>query len=255
MGPANNNGGLIHRTWGSLSRFREGTLILTIIGICILMSFLSPYFFTAENLRTTMLSFAINGIVVIGMTIVMVNGGIDLSVGSVMAMIGAIAGRLDQGGMSIRIAAPIALVVGAILGFIIGFFITRVGLSPFITTLAMMSITRGAAFVVTQGIPLSLYSMPKNFKMIGKGDVLGVPVVIIIFVVFVIAADFLMRRSTVLRRVVYTGSSEKAAVFSGNEVRQPRVLKRKVQCSQPFWHGAKRRRAPFTLATQSSLKR
>ena len=211
--------GLAGRTWGRLSRFREGTLILTIVGICIVMSFLSPYFLTPDNLRTTILSFAINGIVVIGMTIVMVNGGIDLSVGSVMALVGAVAGRLYQSGVDIWIAAPIALVLGALLGLFNGFFITKVGLSPFITTLAMLSIARGAAFVVTQGIPLSLYSMPNSFKNIGKGDLAGVPVVIMIFVVMVILADFLMRRSTILRRVVYTGSSEKAALFSGINVR------------------------------------
>jgi ribose transport system permease protein len=223
MDSAKNKAGFIGRAWGSLSRFREGTLILTIIGICILMSFLSPYFFTTENLETTILSFAINGIVVIGMTIVMVNGGIDLSVGSVMAVIGAIAGRLYQAGVSIWIAAPVALVIGAGLGMFNGFFITRVGLSPFITTLAMLSIARGAAFVVTQGIPLSLYSMPNSFKSIGKGHIIGIPVVIIIFVVLVIIADFLMRRSTILRRVVYTGSSEKAAIFSGINVRKVKM--------------------------------
>lgn len=223
MDPVDSKDGFVLRSWNSLRRFREGTLILTIIGICILMSFLSPYFFTAENLRTTILSFAINGIVVIGMTIVMVNGGIDLSVGSVMAIVGAVAGRLYQSGISIWIAAPVALVIGALLGVFNGFFITRVGLSPFITTLAMLSIARGAAFVVTKGIPLSLYSMPNSFKLIGKGDVLGVPVVIIIFIIFVIIADFLMRRSTILRRVVYTGSSEKAAIFSGINVRSVKM--------------------------------
>ncbi len=82
------------------------------------MSFLSPYFLTPDNLRTTILSFAINGIVVIGMTIVMVNGGIDLSVGSVMALVGAVAGRLYQSGVDIWIAAPIALVLGALLGLV-----------------------------------------------------------------------------------------------------------------------------------------
>ena len=214
-----NGGGFFRRAWGSIRRFREGTLILTIIGICILMSFLSPYFFTSDNLRTTILSFAINGIVVIGMTIVMVNGGIDLSVGSVMGLIGAVAGRLYQAGVNIWVAAPVALVMGALLGLFNGFFITRVGLSPFITTLAMLSIARGAAFVVTKGIPLSLYSMPDAFKSIGKGDVVGIPIVIIIFVVLVVVADFMMRRSTILRRVVYTGSSEKAAIFSGINVR------------------------------------
>jgi len=209
--------------WKRVSSFRELTLILIIVGICILMSILSPFFATKDNVITTALSFAINGIVVIGMTIVMVNGGIDLSVGSVMAVVGAVAGRLYQAGVSIWIAAPVALVLGGLLGGFNGFFITRVGLSPFITTLAMLSIARGAAFVVTQGIPLSLYSMPDAFKSIGKGDIIGIPVVIIIFLVFVAVADFMMRRSTILRRVVYTGSSEKAAIFSGINIRSVKM--------------------------------
>ena len=187
------------------------------------MSILSPYFSTKDNLETTVLSFAINGIVVIGMTVVLVNGGIDLSVGSIMGVIGVVAGRLYQLGVNIWIAAIIALVLGALLGAFNGFFITRVGLSPFITTLAMLSIARGAAFVVTQGTPLSLYSMPGAFKNIGKGNVIGVPIVIIIFVVFVIVAELFMRRSTVLRRVVYTGSSEKAAIFSGINIRRVKM--------------------------------
>jgi ribose transport system permease protein len=223
MNPVTEQSSGTRRLLGRMLGFRETTLILTIVGICALMSFLSPYFLTADNLRTTILSFAINGIVVIGMTIVLVNGGIDLSVGSVMALVGAVAGRLYQGGVSVWVGAPIALALGGLLGAFNGFFITQVGLSPFITTLAMLSIARGAAFVVTQGIPLSLYSMPDAFKAIGKGDVIGVPVVIIIFVVCVVAADFLMRRSTILRRVVYTGSSEKAAIFSGINVKRVKM--------------------------------
>jgi ribose transport system permease protein len=214
---------VIGRAWKKVSGFRESTLIIIIIGICILMSFLSPYFFTRDNLQTTVLSFAINGIVVIGMTVVLINGGIDLSVGSIMGVIGVVAGRLYQLGVNIWIAAIIALVLGALLGAFNGFFITRVGLSPFITTLAMLSIARGAAFVVTQGTPLSLYSMPNAFKNIGKGNVIGVPIVIIIFVVFVIVAEIFMRKSTVLRRVVYTGSSEKAAIFSGINIRRVKM--------------------------------
>jgi ribose transport system permease protein len=217
------NTNVIGRAWKKVSGFRESTLILIIVGICVLMSFLSPYFFTRDNLQTTVLSFAINGIVVIGMTIVLVNGGIDLSVGSMMGVIGVVAGRLYQLGVNIWIAAIVALVLAALLGAFNGFFITRVGLSPFITTLAMLSIARGAAFVVTQGTPLSLYSMPGAFKNLGKGSLAGVPIVIIIFLVLVIIAALFMSRSTVLRRVVYTGSSEKAAIFSGINIRRVKM--------------------------------
>ena len=98
--------------WKRVSGFRELTLILIIVGICILMSILSPFFATKDNLITTALSFAVNGIVVIGMTIVLVNGGIDLSVGSIMGLCGVVAGRLYQVGTNIWIAAIIALVLG-----------------------------------------------------------------------------------------------------------------------------------------------
>jgi len=209
--------------WKRVSSFRELTLILIIVGICILMSILSPFFATKDNVITTALSFAINGIVVIGMTIVLVNGGIDLSVGSIMGVCGVVAGKLYQLGTNIWIAAIVALALGVLIGACNGFFITRVGLSPFITTLAMLSIARGAAYVITQGTPLSLYSMPNAFKNIGKGNLLGLPIVIIIFLVLVVVAQVFMRRSTILRRVVYTGSSEKAAIFSGINIRRVKM--------------------------------
>jgi ribose transport system permease protein len=87
----------------------------------------------------------------------------------------------------------------------------------------MLGIARGGAFVVTKGIPLSLYDMPDSFKAIGKGGIGGVPYVIIIFIVFVAVADFLMRRSTFLRRAFYTGSNEQAAIFSGVNVNRVKM--------------------------------
>ncbi|MGA2479504.1 MAG: ABC transporter permease [Spirochaetia bacterium] len=213
----------LQKVWGSLSNFREGTLILIIILIGVVTTLLSPYFLTPDNLSTVILSFAINGIGVIGMTVVMVSGGLDLSIGSVIGMIGAIAGKLYLIGVNVWIAAVIALAVGALIGAINGFFITRVGLSPFITTLAMYSIARGAAYVVAQGIPLSLYSMPQAFKSIGTGDIWGIPFVVIILIVFVVLADFMMRRATIMRKVFYAGSNEKAALFAGVNVRRVKM--------------------------------
>jgi len=195
--------------------FREGTLILFIIAIGVLMSFLSPYFLTVDNLKATMLSFATEGLVVVGMTIVMVAGGIDLSVGSVMALAMVISGKLFLSGMHIFPAVVIALFAVGCLGAVIGFFVTKVGLSPFITTLAMMGIARGLCFVITKGTPLSLFSLPQSFKNIGLGSIWGIPFIIIIFLVIVVLSDFLMRRSKLFRKVFYTGSNETAAIYSG----------------------------------------
>ncbi len=218
-GGGGNTKPFLQSVWGSVRSFREGTLILVIIVIGGVTALLSPFFLTGDNLSTLILSFAINGISVIGMQVVMVSGGLDLSVGSVIGMVGAIAGKLYLSGVNVWVAAAVALIIAALAGAINGFFITRVGLSPFIATLAMYSIARGAAYVVAQGIPLSLYSMPKAFKSIGTGDIGGVPFVVITLVVFLVVADLMMRRTKVMRTVFYTGSNEKAARFAGINVR------------------------------------
>ncbi len=187
------------------------------------MTFLSPYFLTWENIKAVMLSFATEGIVVIGMTIMLVVGGIDLSVGSVMCLAMVIAGKLFLIGMNPWLASIIALLVSAAIGALIGFFVTKVGLSHFITTLAVMGIARGACFVVTKGTPLSLFDLPPEFKFIGQGTVFGVPFVIILFIVIVVINDFMVRRSPILRKVFYTGSNEKAAIFSGININRIKI--------------------------------
>ena len=195
--------------------FREGTLILIIIFVCIVMSFASPYFLTWQNIKAMLMSFSTEGIVVVGMTIMLVVGGIDLSVGSVMCLAMVIAGKLFLLGMNPWLASLIAIAASGLIGAIMGLFVTRLGLSYFITTLAFMGIARGACFVITQGTPLSLFTLPKEFKFVGQGTVYGLPFVIVIFLVIVLISDYLTRRSTIIRKVFYTGSNEKAAIFSG----------------------------------------
>ena len=198
--------------------FRESTLFFILLVVGIIMSFLSPYFLTAGNIKTTILSFAINGIVAIGMSIVLISGGIDLSVGSVMAFTGAITGAIFQVGGNIWIASLIGIIISMLIGSVNMFFITKIGLSPFITTLAMTGIARGVTYVVTKGLPLSLYSMPNNFKFLGSGNIGPIPFVIILFVLLIIVSDFMVRKSTIFRKVFYVGSNSKAAKFSGIRV-------------------------------------
>ncbi len=96
-----------------------------------------------------------------------------------------------------------------------GFFVTVVGLNHFITSLAAMVIVRGLCLVITKGTPLSLFTLPPAFKAVGQGTFFGVPYVILIFIAVVGAFDFLLRRATAFRKVFYTGSNEKAALYSG----------------------------------------
>nr|MDA3809037.1 ABC transporter permease [Spirochaetaceae bacterium] len=201
-----------------ITNMREFNLFLMIVIIFTIMSFASPYFLTWSNIEDTLLSFSTDGIVVIGMTIMIIVGGIDISVGAVMCLAMVVSGRLFLMGVNIWLASLIGLLSAAGIGAVIGFFVTKIKLNFFITTIAMMGIVRGACLIITKGTPLSLYTMPENFTFIGGGKIYGVPFVIILFFVIVIISDFMLRKSTLSRKVFYTGSSEKAAMFSGINV-------------------------------------
>jgi len=207
----------------SLGRFgamREAGLIVIILALCVAMSFASPHFATWGNLRAMLMSFSIEGIVVVGMTVLLIVGGIDLAVGSVVCFAMVVGGSMFLMGLDPWTASLIAIGASALVGAGMGFFVTVVGLNHFITSLAAMVIVRGLCLVITKGTPLSLFTLPPEFKAIGQGEFQGVPYVIIIFVAIVVLFDFLLRRATAFRKVFYTGSNEKAAEYSGIRTRQ-----------------------------------
>jgi len=199
----------------AIRSFREGTLILIILSVCVIMSFVSPFFMTWPNIKAILLSFSTEGIVVVGMTIILIVGGFDLSVGSVMCLAMVIGGKLFLLGVDPWLGSLLGIAICGLIGFIMGIIVTKVGLNFFITTLAFMGIARGLCFVITQGTPLSLFALPKAFKFIGQGSIYGIPFTIFLFGIIVVISDYLMRNSTLMRKVYYTGSNQKAAVFSG----------------------------------------
>ncbi len=205
-----------------LLRMRETGLIVIILALFLIMSFASPYFLTWANMRAMSMAFAVDGLLVIGMTILLISGGIDLSVGSVTALAMVIAGWLFLSGIDPWVASAMAIALCTGIGAFMGFFVTRVGLHHFIVSLAIMVIARGACLLFTGGRPLGLYTLPPEFKFIGQGTIGPIPIVIVIFLVFVIAFDFMLRRTTMFRKVFYTGSNEKAAAYSG--IRTKKVI-------------------------------
>ncbi|WP_256943219.1 ABC transporter permease [Achromobacter xylosoxidans] len=198
-----------------LGSFREAGLLLIIAALCVVMSFASPHFLTWENVRAMLLSFSIEGIVVVGMTILVIVGGIDLSVGSVVCLAMVITGKLFLLGLDPWTASLAAIAVCTMVGALIGGCVTRIGLSHFIASLAFMVIVRGLCLAITQGTPQSLFSLPPQFKFIGQGAIAGIPAVILIFAAIVVVSDFALRRASLLRKVFYTGSNEKAALYAG----------------------------------------
>ena len=198
-----------------LLKMRETGLALVLLILFVGMSFASPHFLTWTNMRAMAVAFAVEGIVVVGMTILLISGGIDLSVGSVTALAMVIAGWLFLRGVDPWLSSGIAIAACVTIGAFMGLLVTRVGLHHFIVSLAVMVIARGLCLLGTGGRPLGLFSLPSNFKFIGQGSIGAIPIVIIALVVVALAFDFMLRRTTAFRKVFYTGSNKRAAAYSG----------------------------------------
>ncbi|TIM63658.1 MAG: ABC transporter permease [Mesorhizobium sp.] len=205
--------GLAGRNWLRLGSMREAGLIAIMLALCIAMTFASPHFLTWGNFRAMLMSFSIEGIVVVGMTILLIVGGIVLSVGSVVCFSMVVSGALFLMGLDPWTASLIGIGASALIGAVMGFFVTVIGLNHFITSLAAMVIVRGLCLVITKGTPLSLFTLPPGFKAIGQGSFGNVPYVIVIFVVVVAIFDFLLRRATAFRKVTVLCST--LAGFAG----------------------------------------
>lgn len=196
--------------------YRETTVFMVIVVISVILAMVSPHFVTSSNLSTTALGLSSDGIMAIGMCLVLLTGGIDLSVGSVMAASMVISGILYLNfGISIWITALIALAFSAICGIINGIFIGKVGLNAMITSLAMMNMARGVAYVLSQGSPVSLPEPGEAFTFLGAGNVFGVPTFVIILAIMTIIVGYMLNNLGVMRKIYYTGSNEKAAKLSG----------------------------------------
>ncbi|HEX9654880.1 MAG TPA: ribose ABC transporter permease [bacterium] len=196
---------------------RQFGTVLGLAVLCFILWVMTPYFFTVSNLLNIALQTSINAIIAVGMTFVIITAGIDLSVGSILAFAGIVMAGALNAELPPSLAIAIALGVGTLCGALNGLLITYGRLPPFIATLGMMSVARGAALVFTQGRPIS--GFPESFRSIATGEVLRVPVpVIIMFLVYLFAHTILTR--TKLGRYAYAmGGNEEATVLSGVNVK------------------------------------
>ena len=181
--------------------------------VCIALSWLSPVFFTRINILNVIRQSSIFGIMGVGMTFVILTGGIDLSVGSMLAFSGAIAAGLLKAHAPLLLVIPAALGVGALLGFVNGFIITVGRITPFITTLAMMSVARSLTLIFCNGYPIS--GFPPSFRFIGGGDILGLPFPIIVFLLTVVLATVILRETRLGRYTYAIGGNEETVRLSG----------------------------------------
>lgn len=193
--------------------FRAGAF-LVLAALLIISSFISPTFATATNLLNILRQMAITGVISIGMTMVILTGGIDLSVGSVVALISVlVAGFQGHGTLFVVI---LGVIVGPLVGLANGTGVVLGRLQPFIITLAMMTVTRGLAFMYSQGKPLEIRL--DGLDAIGSGAVLSIPIPGLVFGAFLLASGWMLAATPFGRHLYALGSHEEAARLSGVKV-------------------------------------
>lgn len=184
-------------------------LIITIITI------LNPDFLSVNNLLNVLRQVSINAIIAFGMTFVILTGGIDLSVGSILALTGAVTAGMMAGGTDPILAMLLGLILGALLGAVNGVLIAKGNVAPFIATLATMTIYRGLTLVYTEGRPISGLGDSLTFQMLGKGYFFGIPVPVVTMLVSFGILYFILKKTTFGRRVYAVGGNEEASKLSG----------------------------------------
>ena len=192
----------------------------TAIGLVVLgaaLWILTPYFLTVSNLLNVAEQTSINAIVAVGMTFVILSGGIDLSVGSLVALSGVVLGQALASGRSLVVALVLAIGTGFGCGLGNGALISWGGLPPFIVTLGTMSIARGAALLFTEGRPISGFDA--SFRAVANGRLGFVPAPVVVMIVVYLAAHFVLSRTTFGRYVYAIGGNEEATRLSGVDIR------------------------------------
>ncbi|MEW9675085.1 ribose ABC transporter permease [Lentibacillus sp. L22] len=189
--------------------------LIGLILIMIILSILSDSFLTMNNILNLLRQISINALIAFGMTFVILTAGIDLSVGSLLALGSALTAGMLTSGMDPMLAILIGLLIGLGLGAINGLIITKGKVAPFIATLATMTIFRGATLVFTNGKPVTGLSDSFSFQMIGKGYLLGIPFPVVIMLIIFLVLFFILRNTVFGRQVYAVGGNEEASTLSG----------------------------------------
>lgn len=198
---------------------RQYGIFVAFIIICLILSFVAPQFLTISNWTIIITQVSINALLAFGVTFVIITGGIDLSLGSIVAVTGIVAASLAHPDTyPVIVPILVGLFSGLLMGAFNGFVITKSKIAPFIVTLGTMTIGRGLALILSKGRPIS--NLSDSFNFIGGGNVLGIPFPIIVLIV-AFSICYIILKKTILGRYIYAvGGNEQAAKASGINVNQ-----------------------------------
>jgi ribose transport system permease protein len=190
---------------------------LSLIILFVALAIASPHFLTSTNLSSVVRQTAVINIMALGMTMIIITGGIDLSVGAILAMGGLLGTMAMEKGLSIPAGVLIGIVTGLACGFANGIMITSLRIEPFIVTLGTLGIFRGTTLIISNGLPV--HRIPQQFSFLGEGNLLGVPFVLWILVACAIVTHVILEHTRLGRYTFAIGSNREAAIYAGIPVK------------------------------------
>lgn len=202
--------------------FRELNILLALIVLCIFITIMNPKFITPFNLQVVARQIAIYGLLAIGETLIIIGGGIDLSVGSLVAFTGVLVALFMKNGIEMILAILLVLLISCLIGLWHGLFVTKLNVPPFIITLGTLTAARGLASVITKGWPI--IGLPEKFFFIGQGYLWGIPFPTVILIVFAVIAFFITKYTVLGRNLYAVGGNIEAARLSGIDVDKIRMF-------------------------------
>jgi ribose transport system permease protein len=186
---------------------------LSLIVLFVALAIASPHFLTDTNLSSVVRQTAVINIMSLGMTVIIIAGGIDLSVGAILAIGGVLGTMALERGASIPVGVGIGVLIGLLWGTCNGVLTTRLRIAPFIVTLGTLGIIRGVTLIITNGLPI--HRIPRSFSFLGEGTVLGVPFVLWILVLCAVVTHIILEHTRLGRYAFAIGSNPAAAVYAG----------------------------------------
>ena len=202
---------------GNFSRFRELGMLLTIILVSVFVQLRNPNFFTLENINDMLTNTAILSILAVGMMLVIVTRGIDLSIGATLALSGMISALTVSEYQNLHpvLAILLGTVVGILCGSVIGMLVSKFSVLPIIASLGMMNIYRGLTFMISGGKWVSSYQMPQSFKAIATGRILGINTLVFIAVIIYVIFYYFVNYTRTGRQIYAIGSNPESARITG----------------------------------------
>lgn len=207
-----------------LKAYQSYGIIVIILLEILLFSLLSKSFFTVGNLLNVGRQISFIGISGVGLALVIIAGGIDISTGTMLALSGVICAKLSADlGLPLGVAIILTLIVSMLFGIASGEVTTRLKVPALITTLAFQVVYKGVAYIITDAVPI--YGIPSSFKFLGQGYIFGIiPVPLIVFILIILLGNWFMSRTFVGRHIYAVGGNDEAAHLSGINVKRIRIL-------------------------------